>query len=368
MPRETILMTGLARIARIPFRLQQRRPFTPPKKALILKNCCISQVMLATPLLAALSKAYPDTRFDWAVSEWARPAIIGNPRITELIITGENSLYNQGWRDLLHISRLLRQENYDTCFIPSRSSQLALIARLAQIPQRIGLNIDGRGFAHTLPVSPAPDLQHEAEIYLTLAEAAQVPSDIIESVSMEFYPSDNARTAVTERLIDELDWLGDVPLIVIHPGGGINPIHPAADKQWPVERFVLLVNGLAKQHNARILLVGAESDRPIAEKIAGLSPTAVANWAGRTRLSEVGALAEVADLYIGHDAGPTHIAAAAGCPTIALFGPSDPNISRPYATKGEVHILWHPHEDSVFSWDQNVSVKEVLRTANQILG
>ncbi|MBK6325559.1 MAG: hypothetical protein IPF56_06380 [Chloroflexi bacterium] len=44
--------------------------------------------MLTTPLLVALSNAFPQTRFDWVVSSWGRPAIIGNPRITELIDAG----------------------------------------------------------------------------------------------------------------------------------------------------------------------------------------------------------------------------------------------------------------------------------------
>jgi hypothetical protein len=79
MLRENVFTVMLARLARVPFALFRQRPFTPPAKALILHPCCLSQVLLSTPLLAALSETYPRGRFDWAVSDWARPAIAGQP-------------------------------------------------------------------------------------------------------------------------------------------------------------------------------------------------------------------------------------------------------------------------------------------------
>lgn len=344
MPRETIFTAALVQLARIPFRLWGRRPFTPPQKALILKPCCVSQVMLATPLLAALHKAYPAARFDWAVSDWARPAVAGNPRLTELISTGGGGLADTRWAGVKALVDRLRQEEYDTCFIPGRSSLLAYIAWQAGIPQRIGLDVRGRGFAHTLPVKPAKGEQHEAAIYLSLARAIGIEETLIDSVRMEYHAPDVERTAVTRRLIDELDWLGDIPLIIIHPGGGTNPIHSVKEKQWPVERFIRLGNHLAKTYQARILIVGNEGERPLAQTISGLMHASVANWAGHITLGELGALCEVADLYIGNDAGPTHVATAVGCPTLAIYGPSNPAVSGPYTDKGPVVTLWREPE------------------------
>jgi len=59
MPKESIFTTTFSRLARIPFALKGERPFSPPEKALILKPCCVSQAMLTTPLLAALSQQSP---------------------------------------------------------------------------------------------------------------------------------------------------------------------------------------------------------------------------------------------------------------------------------------------------------------------
>lgn len=329
--------------------------------------------MLTTPLLAALSQAYPQTRFDWVVSAWGRPAVIGNPRITELIDAGSDDLKAAGWTAIRQLAHSLQQEAYDTCIIPSRSSTLALLAWEASIPQRIGLNINGRGFAHTIAVKPPSKSRHAADMYLSLAARMDVDAELCKSVGMEFYPPDNDRTTVTHRLVEDLDWLGDRPLVIIHPGGASNPVQSHPDKIWPAERFARLANHIGRQHKARILLVGTQEDREIATAISGMTAVPVANWAGRITLGELGGLCEVADLYIGNDTGPTHVAAAVGCPTLAIFGPSDPAVSQPYGTKGKVVALWHDWkkegggEGLPFSWNSGVTVEEAIATAEQLL-
>ncbi|MEW5986203.1 MAG: glycosyltransferase family 9 protein [Chloroflexota bacterium] len=342
--------------------MKRDQSFAPPRKALILKPCCLSQVLLATPLLAVLSETFPQARFDWAVSEWARQAIAANPRLKELIPTGRVGLPGGRWADVRQLAQQLRQEEYDTCFIPSRSGWLGLAAWLAGIPRRIGLNVGGRGLTHTIRVRPPAGQLHEAAVYLSLARALGIEREM----GMEYYPPPDDRAAVTQRLVDELNWLGDAPLIVIHPGGGQNPVRPDASKRWPPERFALLGNHLARAHQARVLLVGATNERPLAQTIAGLMSSPAVNLAGRLSLGALGALGEVADLYVGNDTGPTHVAAAVGCPTLAIFGPSDPAVSAPYATKGHVVALWRDG-GTPFTWANGVTVSEAIAAADTLL-
>jgi heptosyltransferase II len=324
--------------------------------------------MMATPLLAALSDAFPKAQFDWAVADWARPAVATNPRLAALISSGAVGLPWCTWAEVHDLVARLRREQYDTCFIPSRSSLLALVARLAGIPQRVGLNVGGRGFAHTIAVGPPAGEQHEAVLYLALSEAVGVESVTAAGVgAMEFYPTDSDRTAVTERLIDEIDWLGEVPLVLLHPGGGCNPVRADERKQWPAERYALLGNDLARSYKACVLLVGAEEDRPLAGAVAGMMSAPQFNMAGRLTLGELGALCEVADLYVGNDAGPTQIAAAIGCPTLAIFGPTDPAVSGPYATRDQALALRPEQKIEPFSWEGSVSVVEATEAAGRLL-
>jgi lipopolysaccharide heptosyltransferase II len=353
-----------ANVASVPFRLFSRRAFVPPQKALILKPCCISQVMLATPLLAALSEMYPQARFDWAVSSWARPAVVTNPRLSELIDTGRVGLADQSRSDVRELIERIRAEQYDTCFVPSRSGLLSYVAWRAGIGQRVGLNVNGRGFAYTVPVGAKNGQMHEATRYLSLARALGIEY----RAQMEFYPADRDRSMVTALLVDEIDWLGERPLVLLHPGGAENPVRPDKSKRWPVERFALLANHLARKVGVQLLLVGTEEDRALVESVAGLSSADTPNLAGRLTLGQLGALAEMADLYIGNDAGSTHVAAAVGCPTLAIFGPSDPAVSGPYGTKGRVMALRPKGVERPFSWEQGLMAEEVIAGAEGMLG
>lgn len=367
MPQETFLTATLARLASLPFRFS-RRPFTPPKKALILHPCCVSQVMLATPLLSVLANAFPDARFDWAVSDWARPAIAKNPHLRELLPTGDLGIAKMSQSELRQLITLLKHQSYDTCFIPGRSSLLSWVAWQAGIPQRIGVAARGRGFAQTLVAPLRTGQQHAADVYLSLATACQIDMPSGERPPMAFFPADVDRTTVTQRLIDDLDWLGEVPLVIMHPGGGAGSVYEDALKRWPSERFVLLANHLVRQHNARVLLVGSVHDEAIAAAIAGMSSVRCANWTGQVTLGELGALAEIANLYVGNDTGPTHIAAAMGCATLAIFGPSNPAISAPYSPIPErVVTLWKEREERPFSWQEGVTVTEAIKAVDTLL-
>lgn len=362
MPRDNYLTSAAALIAGIPFRLLPRPPFQPPRKILILKPCCLSQAMLATPLLAAISEAYPKAQIDWAISDWARPAVATNPRVSELIDAGRVGLEGRHWREVQALATRLRQEKYDTCFIPSRSTLLAYVAWRAGIRQRIGLNVAGRGFAHTIAVNPNGDAQHEAQVYLRLAAAVGITA----TPFMEFYPRDADRAAITARLVEEVDWLGDKPLALLHPGGGYNPVRTDLTKQWPVERFARLGSYLVRQHGARVLLLGSQQDRERAQAVLGLMSAPAINLAGSLTLGELGALSEMADLYVGNDAGPTHVAAAAGCPTLAIFGPTAPPVSQPFVPAARLAtIACAPQED--FSWDGCATLEEAIQAADQLL-
>lgn len=364
--RDNALTVALARLAGLPFSLFGRRPFVPPQKALILQPCCLSQVLLTTPLLAVLREAFPSARFDWAVTDWARPAVASNPHLTQLISLGQSPLEQLSWRELRKVAQRLQTEEYDTCFIPSRSTLAALLPWLARIPQRIGLNVNGRGFAHTLPVTPPEKAVHAADVYLSLAGVLGIEPERIQGRGLEFYPPDVGRTAVTALLIETVDWLGDVPLVIIHPGGGQNPARPDERKQWPVERFALLGSQLMHQHGARLVLVGSEQDRPLTQAIQGMIARPVVDLAGRLTLGELGALCEVADLYVGNDTGPTHVAVAVGCPTLAIFGPNDPALSGPYTPRGQATALWRDYA-SPFSWDQGIEVAEAIAAVISLL-
>ncbi len=361
--QDTPLLSLAARLASVPFALFGRRSFVPPQKALILKPCCLSQAMLTTPLLAALAQTYPETRFDWALHSYARPAVATNVHLSDLVDTGRLVEPDSTWDDVRAVVERLQEASYDTVFVPSASSILAWIAWRARIPQRVGLSGGGRGFSHTIAVRPPIDVQNAGARYLQLARALGIEA----GAQMEFFPRDSDRATATNLLVEEMDWTGDRPLAILHPGGGDNPARPNEHKRWPEERFALLGNHLVRKHRARVMLVGAETDTDAAKTIDGIMSGESANMAGRLSLGELGALCEVADLYVGNDTGPTHVAAAVGCATLAIFGPSDPARSAPFATKGRVIVLGRQEGEPFESWEGTVLPAEAMEAADLLL-
>ncbi len=364
MNRENWLTIAAANVAGLPFHLFGRRPFATPLKVLILKPCCISQVMLATPLLSVLHEAFPQATFDWTVGQHARPAISGNPQVNSLIDTGRAMLPDASQDDLRAFIKLLKEEHYDTCIIPSPSSLLSYVAWRAAIPQRIGLNIQGRGFAQTLPVKPPAAEKNEARINLSIAKAIGLDDE----AEMEFYPSEQERIQITERLRDEIGWDGIAPLTILHPGGGENPVRSNKEKRWPVERYAMLGSRLTRTYGAKVLLVGSESDQALVKEVFGLMSIKACNLCARLSLGELGALCEVADLYVGNDTGPTLIAVAKGCPTLAIFGPTDPGVTGPLTNNGKLQILHAESDKKPFSWEKGASVDEAMAIVDKLLG
>jgi heptosyltransferase-2/heptosyltransferase-3 len=111
---------------------------------------------------------------------------------------------------------------------------------------------------------------------------------------------------------------------VLHPGGAVNPGALRLQKRWPAARFT----GLAEALRARglaVLLTGGPDEAEVAGGIAeeaGLPPAA--NIAGQLSLLQTAALIERGALYVGPDTGVSHLAAAAGTPSVVIFGPTNP--------------------------------------------
>lgn len=126
--------------------------------------------------------------------------------------------------------------------------------------------------------------------------------------------------------------------VVIHPGSG------SPKKNWLLERFMAVADALESRGRTVTWCLGpAEDGAPAADASRAIrceSLAAVARELAATRL------------YIGNDSGITHLAAAAGCATMAIFGPTDPKV---WAPRGK-HV-------AVLRGNPWVDVEHVLRTA-----
>jgi len=174
----------------------------------------------------------------------------------------------------------------------------------------------GAGESHFLPVRPPPDWPgHLLDLWTDRLGLPRLdPAPPAWPVPPEWRAA--ARALLTRRGVPE-----GAPLAVIHPGSG----SPA--KNWPMERFVHIAANL-EATGLRVAWVLGE-----VELERGLAPPA---GAAGVCLSDppldvlAGVLAR-ARLYLGNDSGVTHLSAAVGAPTVALFATGS---SRPFAPRG----------------------------------
>ena len=161
---------------------------------------------------------------------------------------------------------------------------------------------------------------------------------------------DKSRHAVDE-IYDVVDYLGvarvaprfpvDFPetaLDLPRPRVAISPASRWDTKNWPTERFADVGRHLQQTHGASVLLLGADEDVAACAAIEkGLSGS-VLNLAGATTLAEAGGHLQGSDILICNDSGLSHMAVAVGTPTVAVFGPTNPERTGPYGSGHRVAI------------------------------
>lgn len=151
-------------------------------------------------------------------------------------------------------------------------------------------------------------------------------------------PVSAAERETAGRLIDA----AATGLVVIHPG--------ATDprRRWPPERFAEVAARLADT-GVQVLVVGDASEQELADRVvAGAQGQAsagaqhlVASLAGRLSLAQLMGLLARADVVLGNDSGPRHLAQAAGTRTVAVFWVGNVVNGAPLARgRHRVHMSW----------------------------
>ncbi|MCS6871453.1 MAG: glycosyltransferase family 9 protein [Anaerolineae bacterium] len=342
------------------------------KRILLIKPCCIGDVVFATPLLAALRRAYPNAHITWAVNTSIAPVLQEHPHLNAVLEVGETA-NPAAPRRLLGFVRRIRRLRAEAVFVPDRSLWYAVATRLAGIPMRVGLNSGGRGFTYTHKATIKPEvIRHEAEIYLDLARILGILTDGL----WAFVPPSVAASAQAERVLHQAR-LAHGSYLMVHPGGGVNVGMRMIEKRWAAENFAALAERLAERLGAQIAVIGAASDRePVARFKAALK-VPCRDWSERFSLAETAALAMRAALYIGNDNGVGHLAAAAGAKVLMIFGPSDPRRYAPFVPSEQARYAWRPVDLPAggvasgaprnFNWSRDgVSVDEAFAVACQL--
>lgn len=289
-----------------------------PQRVLVVTSRQIGDVLLTTPLLRAARQRWPAARIDVLGIERTLGMLKGNPDADELLEVPARL----GWRGGIALARRLWRR-YDLALVTDVGDRAHVLgwfagrARSGIVPQDSGSNWwKRRTLDHA--VVAAGD---RGEVH-SVAEKHALLSP--------WLPADAAVPAVTvppaRDLPDELASLVSPGCVVVHAPSMWDY------KQWPIAHYEAVVRALLAE-GRQVVLTGSGSARD-QECVAPLrrlggAPQLI-DTSGRLDFNQLVRLFGIAGLYIGPDTSVSHLAAAAGLPVIAVFGPTNPQRWAPW--------------------------------------
>lgn len=336
-----------------------------PVRILLVQLDHLGDAVLSTPLLARLRRAYPDARIDVLASSSNRAVFEAAPEVERVHVAERNWFERRpaGWAmgsAVWSLGRRLRGERYDLG-IDVRGDVLSVVVlALAGIPRRVGWGMGGGGFLLTDVAKWIPG-RHEVESRLALTAclglaAEEAPTRVTVGVEdadraavarlwAESWPTSSVGRGARARqtravgvLVEgrgtvrphgtvprpmrspsarrvEADALhagrfgSEAPVLAVHLGAG------TAAKRWPLKHWESLVSRFLRE-GWRVVVVGGPDEAALRLR---LTHAELRDWTGLLSVTQTTALLERADLFLGADSGPAHLAAAAGVPSVVLF-------------------------------------------------
>lgn len=290
-----------------------------PPRILVLRGGAIGDFVLTLPALQALRRRWPEAHIE----------LIGYPHIAALAQAGGLADAVRSL-DSARIARLYAPgetlPSEDQAYFHSFDFVLTYLHDPHDVVRD---NLLANGAREVLECPPFPGrghagdhFVHPLEIY-ALYEAGTAPAL---TLNPDRLAAGRARLAALGASAHP---------VIVHPGSG------SVQKNWPAERFVEAAGRLRAAGCDLCFLLG-EADDALAPRVRAAAPARGPVIEGLELIEAAGVLAH-ARAYVGNDSGMTHLAAALGAPTLALFGPTDPAVWGPRGRR--VAILRAPGGD-----------------------
>ena len=289
--------------------MSEKRIALPPRpRILVITLRRLGDVLLSTPLVRSIKRAWPEARIDALVFADTAGILAGNPDIDRVIaMPPQPRAFDSIWIAAQLAGRYDLAVSTQSGDRPTGFAILAARHRVAPVEDRFTRPLKRALLTRSLPRDAKA---HRIDAMLRVADALGI-------------------ARVTE--------------VVPPQGGSID--RPAGDyaviraapmftyRRWTAEGWRALAAALA----ARGLTViatggpGAEERQYLDEVWSGAR---VERWDGRLAWPELAKLLAEARVFVGPDTSVTHLAAASGCPTVALYGPTDPRLWGPWPAGG----------------------------------
>lgn len=303
------------------------------KRILIVRLAYIGDIVMTQPVIAPLRSAFPNATIDFMTSRSAAPLLESDPDL-DSVIPFDAPWFYSGTPSSTSVSlNKLITGRYDLG-IDFRADLRNIWHCLyrPKIRYRLSYTSGGGGVLLTHPVTWS-HWQHKVGFHLDILRLAGIDApdrDPVISISAEEAQWARAR-------VEDLCGGSVRAPIIIHPGSRL-PL-----KCWPAERFIELIGRINEADLGPVILVEAPGNEfrtsAITEQVS-----VTADLTGQLTIRQMASLFQEARFLVCHDSAPMHIAAAVGCRTVALFGPSRSLETAPCGSGHQIIEAHCPHK------------------------
>jgi lipopolysaccharide heptosyltransferase II len=285
-------------------------------RILLTRMRFIGDVVLTTPAVQAVREAFPAAEIVYLAERETSTLLAHEPALNGVI---GFDFSRPALAETARVVALLRRYRFDAAIDFFSNPRSALLSYLSGARIRVGLDRSARRRLYTIRVrddgrpKTAPEFHQQLLSAVGISPTGHVPRLVVTAEERE-----RARVRI-KALAGE-----GSPIVVLHPGG----TWPA--KLWPAERFAALADLAHERLGAAVLLSEGPRDGETVSAVVSRARGRV-HRTGVVRLRELAALLAEAGAVVSNDAGPMHMAAAVGTPTVGLFGPGQEEIWFPYA-------------------------------------
>ncbi|PKN13403.1 MAG: lipopolysaccharide heptosyltransferase [Deltaproteobacteria bacterium HGW-Deltaproteobacteria-4] len=300
---------------------------TMPQSILIIRPSAMGDIIMASPMLAALRRAYPQARISWLVEPGLADLLQHNPDLDELILwpKGEwnrfvrEKRYFELLRRIIALRRELRSHRFDLAIDAVGLVKSRFLLWLSGAQETIGfLSKEPGAFLLDRKVSKGKNDPAMSSEYRQMIVALGLdPGPFVPQIFVA--PGDRE---IARQLFASLGVGNDYLVFA--------PFTTRPQKHWFDERWSLLAGELVDKFGKSIIILGGPGDAERGAEIVRQSGRAqVYSLCGRMTLGQSAAVIEGATLLIGVDTGLTHMGTAFSLPTLALFGATCPYQTTP---------------------------------------
>lgn len=315
------------------------RPIDPAsvRSILLVQLDHLGDAVITTAMFAPLRRQFPQATIEVISGTRGAEVFRGVPEVARVHESRVNR-FHRGLAGLWMAATVwwglkLRRRRFDIAIDVRGELPMAFLVWLTGARRRIGWDAGGGGFLLTDSLEYVRG-RAELESRAAVLEMLNIP--IEEASFLPTWPASVAVASAIDWRLRSAGYDGKRRLIVLHIGAG------TLAKSWPAERWRSLVCSLASRELGQVILVGSAADQFAAREIAaGFTDHYVRDWTGQLDLSELAALCCRADIFVGADSGPAHLAAAQRTAVVVLFsGTNDVEQWKPRG--GRVVVLREP--------------------------